>query len=72
MHHPNVSHEFGNGLAANSAWFGARHTQLCEASAQKFTKIWTNIREHFKSPLAVKLLTVGNFYTIQIPVLYKA
>jgi len=40
MHHPVVSHEFGNGLPAESAWIGTRDysPQLCVPSALEFTK----------------------------------
>lgn len=40
IHHPIVSHEFGNGLPAESAWVGTRDysAQLCVPSALEFTE----------------------------------
>eukprot|EP01018_Ginkgo_biloba_P025285 Gb_08805 [translate_table: standard] len=40
VHHPIVSHEFGNGLPIESAWVGTRDysAQLCVPSALEFTK----------------------------------
>lgn len=40
IHHPIVSHEFGKGLPAESAWVGTRDysAQLCVPSALEFTK----------------------------------
>jgi len=40
MHHPIVSHEFGNGLPAESGWVGTRDysAQLCVPSALEFAK----------------------------------
>lgn len=40
MHHPIVTHEFGNGLPAEAAWVGTRDysAQLCVPSVLEFTK----------------------------------
>jgi len=61
MHHPIVSHEFGNGLPAESGWVGTRDysAQLCVPSALEFTKKFEGGIDAIRQKNHVKVVAMG-------------
>ncbi|KAH9313070.1 hypothetical protein KI387_028105, partial [Taxus chinensis] len=60
-HHPIVSHLFGNGLPAESAWVGTRDysAQLCVPSALEFTKKFQGGIEAIRRKNHEKVVAMG-------------
>eukprot|EP00252_Welwitschia_mirabilis_P025681 TRINITY_DN8141_c0_g1_i1.p1 TRINITY_DN8141_c0_g1~~TRINITY_DN8141_c0_g1_i1.p1 ORF type:complete len:464 (-),score=74.50 TRINITY_DN8141_c0_g1_i1:73-1464(-) len=61
IHHPIVSHEFGNGLPAESAWIGTRDysAQLCVPSALEFTQNFQGGIEGIRERNHEKVVAMG-------------